>query len=255
PTLKRWLEDSQAMRGFMHELRQAAKQWASRGKPADLVWRGATAQEALGHVKRHVLDLSTVEREFLAEVKAQTARSRRRKLAVFTAIAVTLALVLAGGSFALVRIKLAEKDAQDKAAQAIKAKKEAEGALGQAKQATEEAVKAKGDLQGKLDIIEAEKKQRLAAEKLAEDATKSTEMTKEQLAEANKELQRKVAEAQAAKEKALASEAAAKKATEDAKVAKTQVERMLEKQKAENERLRAESSKIFNGSLSSGGGK
>ncbi|HUS27140.1 MAG TPA: serine/threonine-protein kinase, partial [Kofleriaceae bacterium] len=164
PTLKRWLEDSQAMRGFMHELRQAAKQWASRGKPADLVWRGATAQEALGHVKRHVLDLSTGEREFLAEVKAQTARSRRRKVAVFTAIAVTLALVLAGGSFALVRIKLAEKDAQDKAAQAIKAKKEAEGALGQAKQATEEAVKAKGDLQGKLDIIEAEKKQRLAAE-------------------------------------------------------------------------------------------
>src|SRR2546429_4647052 len=43
-----------AMRGFVHELRQAAKQWAARGKPADLVWRGATAQEALGHAKRHV---------------------------------------------------------------------------------------------------------------------------------------------------------------------------------------------------------
>src|SRR5690606_32210376 len=62
PTLKRWLEDSHAMRGFMHELRQAARQWASRGRPNDLVWRGATAQEALGHAKRQLLDLSTVEK-------------------------------------------------------------------------------------------------------------------------------------------------------------------------------------------------
>ena len=42
PTLARWLEDSQALRGFMHELRQAVKQWVARGKPSDLVWRGAT---------------------------------------------------------------------------------------------------------------------------------------------------------------------------------------------------------------------
>ena len=62
PTLARWLEDSQALRGFMHELRQAAKQWAARGKPRDLVWRGATAQEALATLKRHVLDLSAAEK-------------------------------------------------------------------------------------------------------------------------------------------------------------------------------------------------
>src|ERR1044071_4125118 len=49
PTLRRWLEDSKAMRAFTHELQLAAKQWAARGKPSDLVWRGATAQEALGH--------------------------------------------------------------------------------------------------------------------------------------------------------------------------------------------------------------
>jgi hypothetical protein len=251
--LKRWLEDSNAMRGFMHELRQASKQWASRGKPADLVWRGATAQEALGHVKRHVLDLSAVEKEFLAEARKQMGRSRRRKVAAFTAIAIALGLVFAGGSFALVRIKLAEHDAQEKATLAIQAKKEADEALIQAKQDRKDALEAKGALQSKLDIIDEKEKQRLAAEKMAADATKSTEMTKEQLADANKELQRKVVEAQAAREKALASESAAKKATEDAKIAKSQVERMLEKQKAENERLRAESSKIYNGNLSSGG--
>src|SRR6185312_14705790 len=40
PTLARWLQDSHAMRGFTHELQQAARQWASRGRSRDLVWRG-----------------------------------------------------------------------------------------------------------------------------------------------------------------------------------------------------------------------
>jgi eukaryotic-like serine/threonine-protein kinase len=252
PTLKRWLEDSQAMRGFVHELRQAAKQWATRGKPADLVWRGATAQEALAHQKRHVLDLSSNEREFLAEVKKQIGRSRRRKVAAFTAIVTALALVLAGGSFAFVRVKLAEKEAQEKAKQAESARKIAE--------------EATNDLQGKLDQIEAEKKGRVAAEqnqqKAEQDKQKAEqekllaeqekqqleEMSRDQLQEKNKELQKQVEQARAAKEKAEA-------ATQQANIAKAEVDKMLAKQKAENERLRAESSKIFNGSLSSGGGK
>jgi hypothetical protein len=252
PTLKRWLEDSQAMRGFVHELRTAAKQWASRGKPADLVWRGVTAQEALGHQKRHVLDLSAIEREFLSEVKTQLGRSRRRKVVAFTAIAIALALVFAGGSFALVRIKLAEKEAQEKAAQAEKDRAVAESATAK--------------LQAQFDVIaqkdrarEEAEKQKLAAEEqrkqIEKDLAENKELSKEQLEAANRELQRQVKEAQAAKEKALASESAAKRATEDAKTAKAETERLLAKQKAENERLRAESSKIFNGSLSSGGGK
>jgi len=240
------------MRGFMHELRQASKQWAARGKPADLVWRGATAQEALGHVKRHVLELSAVEREFLAEARKQIGRSRRRKVAAFTTIFIALGLVLAGGSFALVRIKLAEKEAQEKAKQAEIDRKKAEDAT--------------NDLQGKLDIIEAEKKRAAAAvasqqkaeqdKLLAEQDKQKAEqekqqveaMSRDQLEEKNKELLRQVSEAKAAKEKAEA-------ATQAAKEAKSEVDKMLAKQKAENERLRAESSKIFNGSLSSGGGK
>jgi hypothetical protein len=252
PTLRRWLEDSQAMRGFLHELRQAAKQWVSRGKPTDLVWRGATAQEALGHAKRHVLDLSANERDFLAAVKTQLGRSRRRKVGAVTAIAIALGLVLAGGSFALVKIKLAEKEAQEKAKQAESDRAKAE--------------KATGELQGKLDIIEAEKRQRVTAEqnqqkaeqdkaraeqeKLAAEKEKQQleTMSREQLEEKNQELLRQVSEAKAAKEKA-------EDATQAARAAKAEVDKMLAKQKAENERLRAESSKIFNGSLSSGGGK
>jgi hypothetical protein len=248
PTLKRWLEDSQAMRGFVHELRTAAKQWASRGKPADLVWRGATAQEALGHAKRHVLDLSTVEKEFLAAVKSQLARSRRRKVGAVTAIAIALGLVFAGGSFALVKIKLAERQAQEKAVQAEKDRKQAE--VDRAA-----AVAAKGELQGKLDIIAAEEKKRREAEASKQQAEEekakvetqlheSQQMSREQLEVANKELQRQVKEAQAAKEKAQASEALAKKATEEAKAAKRVVDGMLADKAAELARLKKASEGI-----------
>ena len=83
PTLQRWLEDSQAMRGFMAELRQASRQWQSRNRPNDLVWRGATAQEALGHVKRQLLDLSAIEKDFIQAVQKQATKTRRRKVLVF----------------------------------------------------------------------------------------------------------------------------------------------------------------------------
>src|SRR5262249_36302838 len=141
PTLRRWLEDSQAMRAFTHELRQAAKQWSTRGKPNDLVWRGATAQEALGHAKRHVLELSAIENEFLAAINHQVARSRRRRVFVFTSIFVALGMVFAGGAFAFVRISMAEQDAQDKAAQA-----EIDRTA---------AVDAKGKLQKQIDALNA----------------------------------------------------------------------------------------------------
>jgi eukaryotic-like serine/threonine-protein kinase len=244
PTLRRWLEDSQAMRGFVQELRLAAKQWASRGRSHDLVWRGATAQEALGHAERHVLDLSVVEREFLAEVKRQVSRARRRKMLVFATIFTMLGLVIAGGSVAVLRIKLAERDARDKAATAVRA-------LADAQRAEADAKEARDALQGKLDIIEEKERLRLTeeerrheAERLAAAAQGAQELTKDQLQLANKELQRKVAEAQTAREKAVAAEAAARRASEDAREAKAATERLLAKERARNEKLQNELSKI-----------
>src|SRR5690606_21527882 len=111
------------------------------------------AQEALGHAKRQLLDLSTVEKEFLAAVKKQVARGRRRKVLVFTTVLTALGLVLAGGSFALVKIKLAERQAQEDKAEAVKAKAQAEDALKQAEIDRAAAVAAKSDLQKQFDII------------------------------------------------------------------------------------------------------
>ncbi len=242
PTLQRWLEDSQAMRGFMAELRQASRQWSARGKPHDLVWRGATAQEALGHVKRQLLDLSAIEKEYLDAVRKQAQRQRRVRVLVFTSVFTALGLVLAGGSFALVKIKLAEAEAQEKAKQA--------------EQDRAEAVTAKGELQGKLDIIEEEKRKREAADKdkvAAEEQKKKAEeerqrtleekknieeQSKEQLAESYKKLQQTAAEAQAAEKKALAQEAVAKKALEESNRAKATSERLLEQKRQELETLK-----------------
>jgi hypothetical protein len=255
PTLKRWLDDSQAMRGFMHELRQAAKQWAARNKPNDLVWRGATAQEALGHVKRHVLDLSLVEKEFIEAVRKQLSRGRRRKVFAATVIFTALGLVFAGGSFLLVRTQIAESKAQDEAAQAKKDRKQAEIDRANAVKAQEFAEAARGKLQEQIDKINAAERARIKAEEAAAAATSATELTKEQLADANKALERKVAEAQAAKEKAQANEALAKRATDEARTAKAQVERMLETKRAELEALKARSKDIATGDLSKSGGK
>jgi hypothetical protein len=228
PTLARWLEDSQAMRGFIAELRQAAKQWAARGKPNDLVWRGATAQEALGHANRHVLDLASVEREFLAAVKQQASRTRRRNILAMTSIIAALVLIVVGGAVALLRIKQAEQLAQDKATQA--------------EQDRRDAVAAKGALQGKVEALEAEKKARESAEaerkSMAQDLEANKELSKEQLEAANAELQRRVTEAQAAKEKAQANEAIARKATEEAKAAKVVVDKLLAEKAAEIARLK-----------------
>ena len=249
PTLQRWLEDSQAMRGFMAELRQASRQWASRGKPGDLVWRGATAQEALGNVRRTLLDLSAIEKEFIEAVRKQAGRTRRRKVLVFTSVFTALGLVLAGGSFALVKIKLAEKEAQERAGEAVKALDEAQVARKQAEQDRASAVAAKGELQGKLDIIDQKEREKAETEVKLSKAQEGEEQSKEQLAETNKMLERKVAEAQAAKDKAVANEALAKKASDEAKVAKREVEKLLEQKRLEVEKLKKQAADIINKTL------
>jgi eukaryotic-like serine/threonine-protein kinase len=247
PTLRRWLDDSHALRGFLHELRQAARQWTSRGKPRDLVWRGATARDALGHAERQLLDLSASEAEFLQAIRDELARSRRRRVLLAATSLSVLALVLAGGGFALVKIKLAEQQAQYEKLEALSARREAE--IDRAA-----ALEAKADLQRQYDIIAEKERQRQLAEEQALAANRSQEMTKEQLAETNRILERKVAEAQAAQEKALSSEALARRASDEARAAKRQVERMLEQERAAHAKLKAAKKDIIDGDLNAVGG-
>jgi hypothetical protein len=235
PTLVRWLQDSQAMRGFTHEVRQAAKQWAGRERSRDLVWRGAPAQEALVTAERHVLDLSVIEREFLAAVRVEAGRARRRRVAVFATIFSVLGLVIAGGAIAFVRIRAAELHAQE-----------------QARTADREAQRARAA----LDAMEAARQQRSEAvqksqeaQAIASQATEAETMTKEELTKKNAELDAALTAAREQQKRAEAAAEQAKKASDEAKAAKAQAEALAAKEHAELLKAQAQMKDIDHGDL------
>ncbi len=256
PTLARWLEDSQAMRGFMQELRQATKQWQARGKRSDLVWRGAMAQDALASAKRHVLDLSAAEKEFLEAARKQIASSRRKRVLGVTFAFLVLGLVIAGGAFFTWQLTQANAEAQEALAEAKSAKAQVQAQLDAVKAAQER--KEKAEAEAKQAAEEAKQK--------AEEALKANAavaQSQEDLAAANLALQRKVEEAEKAnataqelarvaqenaKKFALAKEAA-EKATADAKAAQARTQQLLAAEKERVKQLEAEKAKISTGGL------
>ena len=179
PTLQRWLEDGHAVRGFLGELRTAARQWAARGKRADLVWRGATARDALATSERHVLELAAAEREYLAEMKRQARRTRRRRVFVVVSIFTVLVAVIGLGAIGLVRISEAEKQASqralDAANEAQKAKAaERDSAMQLQALRAEEARRHQAEMEARTQSqavkAEAEKRMKIESEKLSAEA-------------------------------------------------------------------------------------
>ncbi len=249
PTLRRWLEEGQAARAFMHELRQAVRGWVSRNKASDLVWRGNTAQEALSVVKRNVLELSATEREYLDAVRAQVTRARRRRVMVVGSIFTALAAVGAIGTIAYVNQAQANKVIEEKQHAAEKAAADARAAeaevtrqLAAVKAAEAQRLKAEDD--------------RKSAEAAALTANKAVAMTHEELKKANEELlktleqsQRDKAKAQELAAAAKAAELAAKKATDDAKAANGKLQAMLAVEQQRVKQLEDEKKKIHTGGL------
>ncbi|HTR50077.1 MAG TPA: protein kinase [Kofleriaceae bacterium] len=242
PTLKRWLEDSQALRGFMHELRQAAKQWAARGKPADLVWRGATAREALGNVRRHVLDLSAIEQEFLAAVDRLVVRTRWIKIGVATTVVVALVLVMLGGAIAIVRIQAAERDAQQKAVDAENEKQRAESEKKTAEEARATADQQRLEAEHERDAVKAAEAARHAAETQVKEKQGEVNQSRE-------ELEKALVRAQQEKARAEDAAAIAQQASAEAKAAKAQVEDALAKERERVKQLEAEKKHIYDKDL------
>jgi hypothetical protein len=240
PTLQRWLEDSQALRGFMHELRQAARQWDTHGRSADRLWRGASAEEAIGLARRHVLDLSSVEAAFLEAVREHATRMRRRKMLFVTSTIAVLALVIAAGAFFTVQLSAANKVARQNEAA---------------------AESAKTSLQQKLELVEQKEAARIAAETQAkaaqEQATKADEnvkLSREELEKANVDLRRALGFAEVERKRAETAAQAARKASDDAAVARAAAEAMAERERARAEKAEAESRNIYNKDLRRGSG-
>jgi hypothetical protein len=242
PMLKRWLEDSQALRSFMHELRQASRQWESHGRSSDHVWRGAPAQEALSVAKRHVLDLSAVEAAYLKAVRVQSGRARRARVLVFATVLGVLVVILFGGAWFTVQLSQANGEAREKEANWHRA--------------AQEATSAKSDLQKKLDIISEKERLRLEAEaaaRRAQDevvkADQGLKLSQEELEKANADLRKALGESQIEKQRAQTAAEAARKATEEAKQAKATAEAAAAKEKARADKLEQESKSIYNKDL------
>jgi serine/threonine protein kinase len=102
-TLRRWLDENQDDVALVDQLRNAARQWAVKGRDPGLLWRGETAEEARRFRLRYKGPLADIERGFLDAVihHAQAALRRRRALIIggFTALSL---FVVAAMSLALV---------------------------------------------------------------------------------------------------------------------------------------------------------
>jgi hypothetical protein len=242
PTLRRWIDNSHALRGFVHEVQQAARTWAARGRPNDLVWRGATAHEALGYASRQVLALSAVEREFLAAVQSQSARSRRRKVMAISAIAGALCLVIAGGAVAFVQVSRANAEAQRKAIDADAARMVAQAAEAEVQTQLDEvnaALAAKNRAEQEQRAAEAKAH---AAEGKAQVFEGAAKLSQSELEQRNVELRRALADAQAEKARAIDATSAA------VKVSAT-LEATLARERERVRQLELEKSKIYSGGL------
>jgi hypothetical protein len=242
PTLRRWLDNSHALRGFLHEVQQAARTWAARGRPSDLVWRGATAHEALGYASRHVLVLSPSERAFLDAVQSQSARSRRRKVLAISAIVGALCLGIAGGAIAFIQVSRANAEAQQKATDADSARLAAQAAEAEVQKQLDEvnaALAAKDRAEHEQRTAEAKAHEAEGKAQVFEGAAK---LSRSELEQRNIELKRALAEAQTEKARAVS-------ATEAAIKVSAALEATLARERERVRELEREKTKIYSGGL------
>jgi eukaryotic-like serine/threonine-protein kinase len=225
PTLRRWLEETQDDAVIIDQLRTASRQWHAKGRSPDLLWRGDTADEAKKFRRRYKGPLSDIEQAFLDEIILyEQAVVRRKRFAVIGAFVGMAALVIAA-LVALVIIRQSQREAKSQAtiadqktAEALKAKKDVDDALAAMRQKEQErqaAEAAKQVVDVKLSTAE-------------EDLKKKNEALELALAEAKEN----EAQAKRAEDRAKNAQKAAEKAQGEAVAAKDEV--LFEKAKVES---------------------
>ncbi len=92
PRLQQWTREDSADSRSRDEIRTAAKQWADRGRPRELLWRGGVLAE-LTRWRAHV-QLTELESAFADASRADAARGTRiRRIIAAVAIAITAVFV------------------------------------------------------------------------------------------------------------------------------------------------------------------
>jgi len=232
PTLRRWMEEGREDTVFVEEVRAAARQWDSKGRQVDLLWRGAAAAEAARFDRRFAGTLAPRERAFLDAVAANDRRAGRRKRLVITSVITVLAAMVAASVAGMLWIRQAESDARRQA--------------DVARTETARAKEAERKVTEQLDLInQAQADRRAASEAAAASAAEAEErraeaaMSREQLEEAL----RKAQGARADAEKALAKAETARKSEQEAR---QKVQDLLAKEKERVRELEEQRKKIVN---------
>jgi WD40 repeat protein len=108
PRLRGWLEEDAEGRRLHQHLMHAARDWDAGGRDRGELYRGARLASTLDWVTGHEQELNQVERDFIADSRAEAAseaerrrRTTRRLLALLASLAVLLALALVAGVVAL----------------------------------------------------------------------------------------------------------------------------------------------------------
>ena len=230
PQLQQWAEAGREEAAFLVQLRQAAAQWESRGRPAGLLWRGDAADEARRFGARLGDTLGPRERRFVDEVIAHASRSSRiKRLAVVATIVILAGLVLAGG-VAVIWVRGAEQEAVHQAEAARKAQKQVADQLQEvqdkeAQRARAEAERVQAEAEAQAAAQRAQK-----ASKEAEAATGDAKLSRTQLERANQDLTKALDDA--------------RKATEQEKALRERVEKLLVQERQRNDAAAHQRSKI-----------
>ncbi|MDX2012750.1 MAG: protein kinase [Myxococcaceae bacterium] len=184
PTLRRWLEESGEDAAFLEQLRQASRTWATKNRPADLLWRGELADEAQRFQRRYKGPLGEQQKAFLEAVVEQIGAAARKRRSVLVGAVAGLSLLVAASFVALIVIQGARAEAQRQAEAATVAEAEARKNADEARKNADEAkrnadeAKKNEEEANKLsrDLSEKSKKLELAL-KAAEDARQAAEQS------------------------------------------------------------------------------
>jgi WD40 repeat protein/DNA-binding SARP family transcriptional activator len=101
PRLRGWLEDDAEGRRLHHHLRSTAKDWETGGRDPGELYRGARLASTLDWATDHDAELNELERAFLDDSRAASARAQRRLRTGLVALAALLALAVIAGLVAL----------------------------------------------------------------------------------------------------------------------------------------------------------
>jgi eukaryotic-like serine/threonine-protein kinase len=223
PMLRRWLDEGREDAAFREQLRAAAKQWESRGKPQGLLWRGEAMDEGRLWRARHPDRLPDREQSFLEAVAQLGTRAQRLRRGAALGVIGFLSAVVAAGTIAFVQVQRAERSA-----------------VRQADVASREATRARqaeDRVRDQLAVIKREQAAKAAAET-------AVERGKQDLHAANADLQKALAHAETESKRAQDAAAKASGLADSVQKTNARLEQMLAQERARAERLEKERGKI-----------